>query len=109
MKDKNMIMKKVAIALQKAVKQLCRSGSCLEIFYLETFDWSTVAEEMQEVSPFLFTLLEASVKKPPGLVRDIPVVFCAAILVWTHSQWANSIQRLMSLLLYCSETGLYLM
>jgi hypothetical protein len=102
---KGMVLKKVGAILRKEQKQLCGLNSCFSkknVTALETFTWSHFITQLKANAPSLFTVLAESVEKT-GLKKDIAIVFCAALLVRSHSSRANIVQRMMSLLLYASH------
>lgn len=108
MKDKTMkgmIASKVGELMCKELKQLCKDNSCFtdkSMPAIESFNWTDVAAKLKKDCPYLFTLLEKSTKKI-GLEKDIVIVVCASVLLKSHSERANILQRLISVLLFASH------
>lgn len=105
---------KIGEEIRKELKQIC-SDESKSLFKnkslnaLESFKWSEAVSDLKRIAPLLysllFTLTSSTKKKIPTCCtkQEIPITFCAAILLRVYSQRANLVQRLMSVLLYASH------
>ena len=99
---KEIVVKKAGVMLQNELKELCKSHSCFcakDASVLEEFQWSNIATELKAKAPTLSVLFDNAIT----IERDITVILCSAILVKSHNERANIVQRLISLLLYASH------
>ena len=119
-KDKVMMRKlvvKMGKELKKELKLTCshESKSLLKnksLQAIESFSWLDVVQDLRRTAPLLFSLLftlTSSSTKTKATInsldkkQEIPIAFCAGILLRFTSQKANLIQRIISVLLYASH------
>ena len=84
---------------------MCKSDTCFcakDASALEEFQCSNIATKLKDKALIFFVLFNNAITRT-GLERDIAVVLCSAILVKSHNERANIVQRLISLLLYASH------
>ena len=69
---------------------------------IENFSWTNAVDKLKTDAPFLFSILDGSIKET-GLQQHIIIVVCASMIVRSHCERANIFQRLMSVLMYANH------
>ena len=117
-KDKVM-MRKLVVKMGKELKLTCshESKSLLKnksLQAIESFNWLDVVQDLRRTAPLLFSLLftlTSSSTKTKATInsldkkQEIPIAFCAGILLRFTSQKANLIQRIIVVCKPCPKAS----
>ena len=105
-------MRKIAgVKIGKAIyKELCQTCSEKEssmfkdkrMSALSSFNWKNMVIDLKRTAPILSSVLQNSVQQ--GVNRDVTITIAAGVLLQRHSERANLLQRVISLLLYASHS-----
>lgn len=97
------VLLKVSELIKKELKDTCliNSKSVFKdksISQIQSFDWSTVANNLHRTAPTLHGLLDNCC-----LGKEITIVVLAGIMLHRFSEKANLVQTLFSTILYCNH------